>query len=234
MQKLPSRIMLKLSGEALKGEREYGFDIDYIDALARKIVYLTQSWFQISIVLGWWNIFRGVAWAKRWMDRATGDYIGMLATVMNGIALGEALTKNGVSARILSSIDMPKIAELFIMKKALHYLEQWKVVICVAWTGNPYFTTDTCAVQKALELKCEIVIKWTKVDGVYDKDPVLYPDAKKFDNLTVQQALELGLDIMDHAAIAMCVDNHLPLFVCKIDDIDQIVSWNIIGTYVEW
>lgn len=225
------RIMLKLSGEALKWSRDYGFDVDYIDQLAQKIMLLSQQWYEIAIVLWWGNIFRGVAGQKRWMDRATGDYIGMLATVMNGIALWEALNKNGWSARILSSIDMPKIAELFVMKKALHYLWQWKIVICVWWTGNPYFTTDTSAIQKALELKCDIVVKWTKVDGVYDKDPAIHSDAMRFDTLSVKEAHQLGLDIMDHAAIALAVDNRLPLLVCSIDIINRIwQDW--VGTYL--
>lgn len=232
LMKLPQRIMLKLSWEALKWKGSYGFDIEFVDQLAKKIVVLSQKGFEIAVVLWGGNIFRGVTGSEKGMDRATGDYIGMLATVMNGIALGEALVRNGQDARVLSSLDMPKVAESFVTKKALHYISQKKVVICVAGTGNPFFTTDTGAVQKSLELGCQMMIKWTKVDGVYDKDPMKYTDAKRFETLSMKKALEIWVNVMDHAAIAMAMDNNLPLYVCRIDSIDQLGNDDHLWTLV--
>ncbi len=232
IKKQPKRVMLKLSGEALKGAGEYGFDIDFLDQLAKKIVSLTKRGIEIVVILGWGNIFRGVSGASKWMDRATGDYVGMLATVMNGIALGEALERNGQPVSVLSSLEMPKVAELFVRKKALSYLEDKKVVISVAGTGNPFFTTDTSAVQKALELNCEYIVKGTKVDGVYDSDPMKNPNAVRFDSIAVEEALKMGLNIMDHSAIAMAMDNKLPLYVCRIGDIDQIGTETMRGTHI--
>jgi len=229
-QKIPRRIMLKLSWETLKWEQEFGFDMKFIDTLSKKIATITARWIQVVIVLGAGNIFRGAQ--QDGIKRASGDYIGMLATVMNWLMLWESLGLVGQKVKVMTSLEMPKVADSFVMKDAMHYLDEWRIVICVWWTGNPYFTTDTAAVQKALELDCDIVVKATKVDGIYDKDPNKHDDAVKFDTLTLQKAYELWVNIMDHSAIAMAMDNDLPMFVCKIDDIHKIGDDDIIGTYV--
>lgn len=226
------RILLKLSGEALKWSKEYGFDIQYLDVLAKKVIWLHQQWVQIILVLWWGNIFRGAAWEKLGMDRATGDYIGMIATVINAIALAEAIERNGTEVRVTSAIEINKVAEPFIRKRALRHLEKWRILICAGGTGSPYHTTDSAAVNKALELNCSLLIKATKVDGVYDKDPMQYPDAVKFDTLNIQQALKMWIWVMDHSAIALAMDEKLPLFVCSIQDIDQLLTNKIIGTLV--
>ena len=227
---VPKRLMLKLSGETMKGSKEFGIDMVFVDKLSKQICQIASRGLQIAIVLGAGNIFRGAQ--QDGIKRSSGDYIGMLATVMNALVLGEALSISGQKVKVLTSLEMPKVADSFVMKDALEYLEQWYIVVCAGGTGNPYFTTDSAAVQKALELDCDIMIKATKVDGVYDKDPVKYPDATKFDTMTLKQAYELGVNIMDHSAIAMAMDNDLPLFVCKIDDLHQLGSDDIVGTYV--
>jgi uridylate kinase len=227
---VPKRLMLKLSGETMKGSKEFGIDMVFVDKLSKQICQIASRGLQIAIVLGAGNIFRGAQ--QDGIKRSSGDYIGMLATVMNALVLGEALSISGQKVKVLTSLEMPKVADSFVMKDALEYLEQWYIVVCAGGTGNPYFTTDSAAVQKALELDCDIMIKATKVDGVYDKDPIKYSDAIKFDTMTLKQAYELGVNIMDHSAIAMAMDNDLPLFVCKIDDLHQLGSDDIVGTYV--
>lgn len=187
---------------------------------------------EVIIVIGGGNIFRGVAGAAKGIDRTAADYMGMLATIINGVALGNAIEKAGQSVRIMSAIEVPKVAEMFIYKRALKHLREGRIIIAVAGTGNPYFTTDSAAVLRALELHCDYMIKGTKVDGVYDKDPAKYPDAVRYDTVSIDEALVKGLRIMDQSAIALAKDEKLPLFVCRIEDIDQIGSPDIRGTYV--
>ena len=232
-KKKPKRILLKLSWEALMGKQNYGIDVEFLNELAKKIVYLSKyKWIQIVIVIWWWNIFRWVQWAAKWLDRASADYMGMLATIMNWIALGDAIEKLGQEVRIMSAIDIPRVAEPFIRRRALKHLNKWRVVISVAWTGNPYFTTDSAAVLRALELNCDYMVKWTKVDWIYDKDPVKYKDAKKFDVISIDEALKRWLKVMDQSAIALAKDEKLPIFVCKIEDIDKIWSDKLNWTFV--
>lgn len=230
---VPKRILLKLSGEALQWTGDHGIDTEFIDNLAKKIVTLTQEKdIEIIIVIGGGNIFRGVSGAAKGLDRTAADYMGMLATVINGIALGNAIEKAGQSVRIMSAIEIAKVAELFIYRRALKHLREKRIVVAVAGTGNPYFTTDSAAVLRALELHCDFMVKGTKVDGVYDKDPEKYPDAKRYDTVSITEALQKWLRIMDQSAIALAKDEKLPIFVCRIEDIDLIGSDKIRGTYV--
>jgi len=221
----PKRILLKLSGEALADKQWYGIDVNFLDNLAKKIVYLSKyANIQIIVVIWWWNIFRWVAWAAKWIDRWTADYMWMLATIMNGMALWDAIEKNGNEVRIMSALEIPRVAETFIRRRAIKHLEKQRVVVCVAWTWNPYFTTDSAAVLRALELNCDFMVKWTKVDGVYDKDPAKFDNAKRYDTLSVDEALEKWLRILDQSAIALAKDEWLNIFVTKIDSIDNIWS----------
>jgi len=233
MLKNPKRILLKLSWEALAWENGYWIDVKFLDDLSKKVVYLSKyANIQVVIVIGWWNIFRWVAWAAKWIDRWTADYMWMLATVMNGMALWDAIEKNGNEVRIMSALEIPRVAETFIRRRAIKHLDKQRVVICVAWTWNPYFTTDSAAVLRALELNCDFMVKWTKVDGVYDKDPAKHEDATKYDILSVDEALEKGLRILDQSAIALAKDEWLNIFVTKIEDIDKIWTSDIIWTKI--
>ncbi len=221
----PKRILLKLSGEALADKQWYGIDTNFLDTLAKKVVYLSKyANIQIVIVIWWWNIFRWVAWAAKWIDRWTADYMWMLATIMNGMALGDAIEKNWNEVRIMSALEIPRVAETFIRRRAIKHLDRQRVVICVAWTWNPYFTTDSAAVLRALELNCDFMVKWTKVDWVYDKDPSKFKDAKRYNSLSVDEALEKWLRILDQSAIALAKDEWLDIFVTKINSIDNIWS----------
>ncbi|UFX83131.1 UMP kinase [Candidatus Absconditicoccus praedator] len=234
IKKHPKRVLLKLSGEALQGSKEYGIDVKLLEKLSEKIVYLSRyKGVQIVIVIGGGNIFRGVSGAASGIDRSQADYMGMLATVMNGIALGDAIEKQGNSVRIMSALEIPKVAETFIRRRALKHLEKGRVVLTVSGTGNPYFTTDSAAVLRALELNCDFMIKGTKVDGIYDKDPFVDSTAKKYENIGIDEALDKGLQIMDQSAIALAKDEKLPIFVCKLMDIEKILSKSIKGTYVD-
>lgn len=231
--KQPKSILLKLSGEALKGKRECGIDVEFIHTLAEKIKVLHDRGMEISIVLGAGNIFRWAAWAAMWLDRATGDYMGMLGTIINALAMGNVLEQHGMEARVMSSIETSRVAEPFIRKRALKHLKKWRIVLCTAGTGNPYNTTDAAAVLRALELHCDMVIKWTKVDGVYDKDPVKFDDAVKFETMNIEDALEWKIRVMDHNAIAMAKDEQMPIYVCHIDQIDLIGTGEVYGTLVK-
>ena len=226
------RILLKLSGEALQGSSDHGIDVTFMQELATKIISLRKRDFEIVIVIGGGNIFRGVSGAAKGLDRSSADYMGMLATIMNGIALGDAVEKLGQPVRIMSAFDVPCVAEMFIRRRALKHLDVGRIVIAVGGTGNPYYTTDSAAVLRALELGCECVIKGTKVDGIYDKDPAKHTDAQKYDIISIDEALAKGLRIMDQSAIALARDEKLPLFVCRIQDIDQIGTDTVRGTYV--
>ena len=200
------RYLLKLSGEALQGDLEYGIDVKFLEILARKIVALVASGKEIVIVIGGGNIFRGIAGAASGLDRSSADYMGMLATVMNGIALGDAIKQQGQEVRIMSALEINKVSELFIRGRAIKHLSRGRVIVAVAGSGNPYFTTDSAAVLRALELDCDMVIKGTKIDGVYSADPIKDPTATKYDTLSLQEALERNLRVLDQSALAMARD----------------------------
>lgn len=231
-----NRIMLKVGGEALLGQREYGIDPEAAKEIAQKIKAIYTKHIQIAVVIGGGNIFRGIAGAKKGMNRATADYIGMLATVMNGLALQDALESDSIPTRLQSALDMPAVAEPFIRRKAIRHMQKGRVVILTAGTGLPYVTTDTGAALHALELNCDVLMKATKVDGIYDKDPQKNKDAKRYKTLRYQEAIEKeGIQVMDTAALAMAKENNLPVMVFnlfKADNLNIAVDGNDIGTYM--
>ena len=229
------RVMLKISGEALIGKADYGIDTKVMDNIANQIGEVVHMGVEIAVVVGGGNFWRGVAASANGMDRTTADYIGMLATVMNAIGLQDALEKKNISTRVQSSITMQEIAEPFIRRRALRHLEKKRVVIFAGGTGNPYFSTDTAAALRALEINAEILFKATKVDGVYDKDPNKYPDAKKYDELTYLEVLDKNLRILDSTATSLCMENDLPVVVfdiTKSGNIKDVISGKKIGTIV--
>lgn len=229
------RVLLKLSGEALIGEADYGIDPKIIDSLAVQIGLAASQGREIAIVVGGGNIFRGLAAASSGMDRAQADYMGMLATVMNALALQDSLERHSIHTRVMSAIEMQSVAEPYIRRRAMRHLEKGRVVIFAAGTGNPYFTTDTAAALRALEIGADCIMKATKVDGVYDADPVLHPDAVKFDELPYIEVLNRGLAVMDSTAISLCMDNDLPIIVFNMDTPGNIVramSGERVGTIV--
>jgi uridylate kinase len=212
------RVLLKLSGEALMGKRPYGIDVSVVQRLAGEIKDALDGGVEVAVVVGGGNIFRGLAGAARGMDRATADYMGMLATVMNALALQNGLEQAGVDARVLSAIPMPTVCEAFVHSKALHHLESKRVVIFAAGTGNPFFTTDTTAALRAIEMRCEVLAKATQVDGVYSADPKTDSSAVRYDRLTYGEVLARDLKVMDGAAIALARDNDLPVIVFSIEE----------------
>lgn len=212
------RLLLKLSGEALMGNSSYGIDMEVVDRLARDVAEAVAEGCQIAVVIGGGNIFRGLAGAAKGMDRATADYMGMLATVMNALAFQNALEHANTPARVLSAIPMPTVCESYVRPKALQRLASGHVVIFAAGTGNPFFTTDTAATLRAIEMGCQVVAKATKVDGVYDADPVANPGAKRFERLSYAEVLSRDLKVMDGAAIALARDNGLPVIVFSIEE----------------
>lgn len=216
------RMLLKLSGEALMGEDSYGINTKVLSFVAAEIKEVVRIGAELGIVIGAGNIFRGVAGASKGMDRTTADNMGMLATVMNSLAMQDALEKTGVITRVMSAIPMQSVSEPYIRRRATRHLEKGRVVIFAAGTGNPYFTTDSAGVLRALEIDADVVIKATKVDGVYDKDPMLYDDAVKFDRLTYDDVLRKGLRVMDAAGIALAKEDKLPIMV-----LNMAVSGNI-------
>lgn len=218
------RVLLKLSGEALMGDAGYGIDPQVLDSLARQMKDVTDSGVQVAIVVGGGNIFRGLAASAKGMDRAQADYIGMLATVMNALALQDAMEGRGVYTRVMSAIEMKDVAEPYIRRRAIRHLEKGRTVIFAAGTGNPYFTTDTTAALRALEIHAECIMKATKVDGVYDADPVKVPGAKKFDELQYIDVLNLGLKVMDNTAISLAMDNDLPIIVFNMETEGNIAA----------
>jgi uridylate kinase len=230
------RILLKLSGEALLGKLEYGVDPEVVAFVAEQVKAVTALGVQVGIVVGGGNIFRGMAAATATgMDRATADYIGMLATAMNGLALQDALERAGVPTRVMTAIDMNEVAEPYIRRRAVRHLEKGRVVVFVAGTGNPYFTTDTAAALRAVEIGAEVVLKATKVDGVYDKDPVKHPDAKRYPAITYGQVLVDGLRVLDAAAVSLCMENDLPIVVFDLDAHENIlkaVRGEAVGTLI--
>lgn len=229
------RILLKLSGEALMGSQSYGIDPVIIRQIADEIKRLVDQGLELALVVGGGNIFRGLAASAKGMDRSTADYMGMLATVMNSLALQDGLEKAGVDTRVQSSIDMREVAEPFIRRRALRHLEKGRVVIFGAGTGNPYFTTDTAASLRAVEIGAEILLKATKVDGVYDQDPAKNPDAKKYEHLDYMEVLRNELKVMDSTAISLCKDTGLPIIVFNLNvpgNIERVVRGETIGTFV--
>ena len=217
------RILLKLSGEALLGDRQYGVDPEFCRTIAEQVARVQRLGVEVGIVVGGGNIFRGLAASARGMDRATGDYIGMLATVMNGLALQDALEKVGVPTRVMTAIAMHEVAEPYIRRRAVRHLEKGRVIIFVAGTGNPYFTTDSAAALRAVEIGAEVLLKATKVDGVYDSDPVTNPHAERYAQLGYSDLLRDQLKVMDAAAVSLCMENDLPIVVFNLNEPDNIV-----------
>jgi uridylate kinase len=211
-----TRVLLKLSGEALVGDQSYGIDPAVAAQIAREIGEIQQMGVQTAVVIGGGNIFRGVAASARGMDRATADYMGMLATVINALALQDALEQQGVVTRVVTAIEMRAVAEPFIRRRAIRHLEKGRVVLFGAGTGNPYFSTDMAAALRAMEIKAEVILKATKVDGIYDADPMIYPAATRYDRISYLQVLERGLKVMDATAISLCMDNRLPIVVFNL------------------
>lgn len=229
------RVLLKLSGEALMNTQSYGIDPETLISIARQIKELHEDGVEIAVVVGGGNVFRGMAASSAGMDRATADYIGMIATVMNSLALQDALENENVFTRVQSAIRMTEVAEPYIRRRAIRHLEKGRVVIFAAGTGNPYFSTDTAAALRALEIGAEAILKATKVDGVYDSDPVKNPDAKMFARLKYIDVINQGLQVMDSTAITLCMDNSLPILVFNIKqegNVMRVLRGEPIGTIV--
>ena len=229
------RILLKLSGEALMGDQAYGVDPAVTARIAKDVAELQTLGVQASIVIGGGNIFRGLAASARGMDRSTADYMGMLATVINALALQDALENQGVQTRVLTAIEMRAVAEPFIRRRAIRHLEKGRVVVFAAGTGNPYFTTDTAAALRAMEIKAEVILKGTKVDGIYTADPVRFPEATRYDRVSYLQVLQERLQVMDATAISLCMDNKLPIIVFDLNtpgNIRRAIMGEPVGTIV--
>lgn len=230
------RVLLKLSGEALAGDLGYGIDPKVVDDLADQIAEIVHDGVQLAVVVGGGNIFRGVSGATEGMDRAQADYIGMLATVMNALALQDSFERHGVFSRVQSAINMQEVSEPYIRRRAIRHMEKGRVVILAAGTGNPYFTTDTTAALRACELDVDCLMKATKVDGVYDSDPKSNPDAVRFDSITYMEVLNRGLHVMDSTATSLCMDNHVPMIVFDLTvpgNISRALKGEAVGTTVE-
>ena len=229
------RILLKLSGEALQGEQGYGIDPKVISEIASQIAQIVDGGGELAITVGGGNIFRGLAGAAEGMDRAQADYIGMLATIMNALALQEGLERAGVDTRVQSAINMQEVAEPYIRRKAIRHLEKGRVVIFAGGTGNPYFTTDTTAALRACEIDAEAILKATQVDGIYDSDPHANPDATKFDEISYMEVLSRELHVMDSTATTLCMDNGIPIIVFNLHkpgNIDRVLKGEHVGTTV--
>jgi uridylate kinase len=229
------RVLIKVSGEALMGFKDFGVDPAMMETIAQEIKEVHQLGVEIAVVVGGGNIIRGVNISDSGFERATGDYMGMLATVINSLALQSALEQNGIFTRVLSAIDLAQVAEPFIRRRAIRHLEKKRVVILAAGTGNPYFTTDTAAALRAMEIKAEVLLKATKVKGVYDSDPAENADAKLFKRLTYFQVLEKGLKVMDTTAISLCMDNGLPIIVFSLlekGSIKNVVMGKDVGSVI--
>ena len=234
-QPVYQRVLLKLSGEAMMGDQEYGIDPLVVQTVAQEVQEIRALGVEVAIVIGGGNIYRGVAASAEGMDRTSADHMGMLATVINSLALQDALEKMGVFTRVLSAIEMNRIAEPYIRRRAVRHLEKGRVVIFAGGTGNPFFTTDTAAALRAMEVKSQVILKATKVDGVYDSDPMVNPKAKKFERLSYIEVLNLGLRIMDATAISLCMENRLPIIVFNLaqgGNIKRVVLGRKIGTAI--
>jgi uridylate kinase len=229
------RVLLKLSGEALMGEQQFGIDPGVTTQIAKDISEIQGLGVQVAVVIGGGNLFRGLAASAKGMDRATADYMGMLATVINGLAMQDALEHVGISTRVQSAIEMRAVAEPFIRRRAVRHLEKGRVVVFAAGTGNPYFTTDTAAALRAMEMKADVILKGTKVDGIYTADPMLQPDATKYDNISYLKVLAEGLKVMDATAISLCMDNKLPIVVFNLrtpGNLRRVIMGEPVGTTV--
>jgi uridylate kinase len=229
------RVLLKLSGEALMGDLAFGISQEMLEYVAEEIQSIYELGVELAVVVGGGNIFRGVSASSHGMERTSADHMGMLATIMNSLALQDALEKSGIQTRVQTAISMHEVAEPYIRRRADRHLEKGRVVIFAAGTGNPYFTTDTAAVLRAQEIHAEILFKATKVDGLYDADPVDYPDAKRFDDITYMEVIEKQLKVMDMTAISLAMDNHLPLVVFNLKkkgNIKRVGCGEAIGTYI--
>jgi len=230
------RVLLKLSGEVLAGGASFGIDAERVKSLAREVADVAAAGVQIGIVVGGGNIFRGVAAAAQKMDRVTADHMGMLATVINSLALSDALEQIGIPTRVMSAIEMHQVAEPYIRRRAIRHLEKGRTVIFAAGTSNPYFSTDTAATLRALEIKAEVIAKATRVDGVFDKDPLKFPDAVQYREITYLEVLSKALAVMDASAVAMCRDNKLPIVVFNLTtagNIMRMASGEAIGTIIK-
>jgi uridylate kinase len=229
------RVLLKLSGEALMGEQPFGIDPAVATQIAKEIGEVQQLGVQTGVVIGGGNLFRGLAASARGMDRATADYMGMLATVINALALQDALEHIGINTRVATAIEMRAVAEPFIRRRAVRHLEKGRVVVFAAGTGNPYFTTDTAAALRAMEMKADVILKGTKVDGVYTADPMVHPDATKYEEISYLKVLEQGLRVMDATAISLCMDNKLPIVVFNLrtaGNLRRVIMGEPVGTTV--
>lgn len=230
------RILLKLSGEALMGSKSFGIDNDRLDQYAKEIKSITDEGVQVAVVIGGGNIFRGVQAEKGGMERTQGDYMGMLATVINGMALQSALEQNGVQTRLQSAIEMKEIAEPFIRRRAMRHLEKGRVVIFGAGTGNPFFTTDSAASLRAIEINADVILKGTRVDGIYTSDPEKDTNATKFEKISFNEVYEKGLNVMDLTAFTLCKENNLPIIVFDMNqpgNLKKVMKGENIGTLVE-
>jgi uridylate kinase len=231
----PRRVLLKLSGEALMGEHEYGIDPEIVRSIASQVAAATADGTQVAVVVGGGNIFRGLAASARGMDRATGDYMGMLATVMNGLALQDALEQAGQPTRVMSAIAMNEICEPYIRRRAERHLEKGRVVVMVAGTGNPYFTTDTAATLRAVEIHAHVILKATRVDGVYDADPETHPEAQRYAQIGYTELLSNRLQALDATAVSLAMDNEMPIVVFDMTvtgNIERAVRGDRIGTLI--
>ena len=230
-----NRILLKLNGEALAGKAGWGIDVPTVEGIAGQIQRVHGLDVQVAIVIGAGNIWRGINGLERGMDRATADYMGMLATVINALALQDAMERGGLATRTQTAFEMRAVAEPYIRRRAIRHMEKGRVVIFAAGTGNPYFTTDTAAALRAMEIDADVLLKATKVDGVYDQDPLTNPHARRFDHLTYIEALNMGVKVIDSTALSLCLDNDLPIIVFKLSDpnsIERVVCGEPIGTRI--
>ena len=229
------RILLKLSGEALQGSREFGIDSAVLKGIAREVTEVHGLGVECALVIGAGNFFRGVPTSQQGLERVSADYMGMLATIINALAMQDAMEKLGVTTRVLSAIDVPQVCEPYIRRRAIRHLEKGRVVIFAAGTGSPYFTTDTAAALRAVEIKAEVILKATKVRGVYDRDPKLHPEARFFSELTHLEVISQGLKVMDATAVSLCMDQRLPIVVFNLQEqgnIRRVVLGEPIGTRV--
>jgi len=230
-----TRIVLKLSGESFQGSQGFGIDAETVHSIAREVKQVSDLGVQMAIIVGGGNIFRGTRQKSLSIDRATGDYMGMLSTVINGLALQDALEKQGVFTRLQSAIEMHQVAEPFIRRRAMRHLEKGRVVIFAAGTGNPYFSTDTAAALRAMEIKAHVILKATRVDGIYDADPEKVPGAKMFDRITYLDVIQKGLAVMDSTAISLCMDNQMPIIIFNMNtpgNIRRVVMGEKVGSTV--
>lgn len=231
-----SRILLKLSGEVLTGDQKYGISPKIINSISGEIKEVVGLGLEVGIVIGGGNIFRGISANAQSIDRVSADYMGMLATLINSLALQDAIERQGIQSRVLSAIAMPQVAEPYIRRRATRHLEKRRVVIFAAGTGNPYFSADTAAALRAMEINAEVILKATKVDGIYDKDPMMYKDAKRYSEISYLEVLNKGLKVMDATAVSLCMDNKLPMIIFDLTrsgNIKKVIMGEKIGTIIK-